>query len=124
MTRISFEDSAGMNLMELGMALMIERDDSMSLFAMAKEFETHWRTPVEPEDILPCYRKMIERGWLEPHPTESDRMIITVRGKATSFTAFLAFVRMVDPTGGYFKASIVFSLTTGTPLRSEEEGDD
>ena len=114
MKRITFADSAGMTLMELGMALMVERDNAMSLLATAKEFETHWRTVVEPEEVVPCYRRMIERGWLEPHPTESDRMLITVLGKATSYTAFLAFVRMVDPTGGYFKASVVFSLTTGT----------
>ena len=45
MKRITFDDSAGMTLMELGMALMVERDDTTSLLTMAKEFETHWRTP-------------------------------------------------------------------------------
>ncbi len=124
MKRITFDDSAGMTLMELGIALMVERDDTTSLLAMANEFETHWRTPVTPEAIVPCYRRMIERGWLEPHPHESDRVLITLKGKATAFTAFLAFVRMVDPTGGYFKASVIYSLTTGTRIRDEDADDD
>lgn len=121
MKRISFEDSAGMTIMEVGIALMLLRDDQTSLLAMADEFEMHWRSTVTPEELVPCYRRMIERAWLEPHPTQSDRMMVTGKGKATAYTAFCSFVRLVDPTGDYFKASIVFSLTTRMRLGDDDD---
>lgn len=121
MKRISFEDSAGMTILELGIALMLERDDETSLLTMAAEFEIHWRTPVTPEDLVTAFRRMIERDWLEPHPTQSSRMLVTQKGKATAYTAFCSFVRMVDPTGNYFKASVVYSLTTRPKVDDDDD---
>lgn len=112
MTPINFEDSAGMTVMELGIFLMLERSDSTSLLEMSREFGTHWRTEVTPGDLIPSYRRMIERNWFEPHPTDSARVLVTDLGKAVSYAAFLGFVRLVDPSNKYFMASVVYGLTT------------
>ena len=121
MKRITFDDSAGMTLMELGIALMVERDDTTSLLAMANEFETHWRTPVAPEAILPCYRRMIERHWLEPHPSDANRLLVTLLGRAVSYSAFCAFVHLFDPSGRYIKAGIVYGMTTRPDMGDDDD---
>ena len=46
---------------------------------------------------------------------------MTTTGDAVTFAAFSGFVRLVDPTGDYFKASLVYALTT---RRTEEQDDD
>ena len=120
MKRVNFEHSAGMTVMELGICLMLERSDATSLLEMSREFAGHWRTEVGPDDLVTSYRRMIERQFLEPHPTDSGRMLVTDLGKSVSYSAFLGFVRLVDPTNKYFMASVVWGLTT-RPAGSDDD---
>ena len=118
---VAFSDSAGMTIMEIGMAMLLMRTGSAELDDFAVEFARQFRVPVEADDLRPCYIKMLERGLIEPHPSESPRVLMTTTGDAVTFAAFSGFVRLVDPTGDYFKASLVYALTT---RRTEEQDDD
>ncbi|UAJ12394.1 hypothetical protein [Polymorphobacter megasporae] len=117
---VAFTDSAGMTIMEIGMAMLLMRTGSAELDDFAAEFARQFRVPVEPVDLRPCYTRMLERHWIEPHPTEPLRVLVTKAGEDTTFAAFAGFVRLVDPTGDYFKASIIFGMTT----REHQEDDD
>ncbi|QYE37199.1 hypothetical protein KZX46_21415 (plasmid) [Polymorphobacter sp. PAMC 29334] len=121
MADVAFNDSAGMTIMEIGMAMLLMRAGTAELDDFAAEFARRFRVPVEPFDLRPCYNRMIERGWLEPHPTEAPRVLVTLAGEQVTYAAFSGFIRLVDPTGQYFKASMVFALTT---RRHEEDDDD
>lgn len=121
MQRILFEDSAGITLIELGILLMLDRSDRTSLLEMARQFSVHWRCDVEPEVLLISFRRMIERSWIEPHPGESDRTLLTDLGKVFCYQSFLGFVHLVDPTGTYFKASVVCGLTTRPPGADDDD---
>ena len=117
---VAFSDSAGMTIMEIGMAMLLMRTGSAELDDFAVEFARQFRVPVEVVDLRPCYNRMLERRWIEPHPTQPPRVLVTEAGEAITFAAFAGFVRLVDPTGDYFKASIIFGMTT----RQHQEDDD
>jgi hypothetical protein len=117
---VAFSDSAGMSIMELGMAMLLMRADSAELDDFAAEFARQFRVQVEHDDLRPCYNRMLERGWLEPHPSDAPRVLVTAKGEAVTYAAFSGFVRLVDPRGQYFKASLVYALTT----RKHEDDDD
>ena len=118
---VAFSDSAGMTIMEIGMAMLLMRTGTAELDDFATEFARQFRVPVEADDLRPCYIKMLERGLIEPHPSEAPRMLMTSTGDAVTFAAFSGFVRLLDPRGEYFKASLVYALTT---RRTEEQDDD
>ena len=119
-TSVAFGDSAGMTIMEVGMAIMLMRRGSAELDEFAGSFANHFKTPVSADDLRPCYTRMLERRWIEPHPTEPPRVLVTSAGEDVTYAAFAGFVRMIDPTGEYFKASIIYAMTT----RQHEEDDD
>lgn len=119
-TSVAFGDSAGMTILEVGMAIMLMRRGSVAFDEFADGFANHFRTPVTADDLPPCYTRMLERRWIEPHPTEPPRVLVTGTGQDVTYAAFAGFVRMVDPTGDYFKASIIYAMTT----RQYEEDDD
>lgn len=112
MSPIAFKDSSGTSVLELGMMLMLLRSDHASLFKMADEFAGHFKTPVDVEDLTRAHLRLCERDWLERHPRDPSRTLVTDVGKRVAYSAFGGFVRLVDPTGQYFKASVVFALTT------------
>ncbi len=117
---VAFTDSAGMSIMEIGMAMLLMRTGSAELDDFAAEFARHFRVPVERDDIRPCYIGLLERGLIEPHPSETTRVLMTTTGEALTYAAFSGFIRLVDPSGQYFKASIIFGMTT----RQHQEDDD
>ena len=78
----------------------------------ADEFAGHFKTPVDVEDLTRAHLRLCERDWLERHPRDPSRTLVTDVGKRVAYSAFGGFVRLVDPTGQYFKASVVFALTT------------
>ena len=118
---VAFGDSAGMTIMEIGMAILLMRRGSAELDEFAGVFAEHFRTPVTAADLRPCYTRMLERRWIEPHPTEPPRVLVTSAGEDVTWTAFAGFVRLVDPTGNYFKASIVYAMTTRTHAEDDDD---
>ena len=66
---VAFSDSAGMTIMEIGMAMLLMRTGSAELDDFATEFARQFRVPVEADDLRPCYIRMLERGLIEPHPS-------------------------------------------------------
>ena len=120
MTESAFSDCGGVTIMELGMAVMLMRSGRATFEDFAQQFTTHFRTTVEPHELRPCYNRMIERRWLELHPTEPARVLVTEAGETLVYAAFSGFVRLVDPNGTYFKASIIYGMTT----RQHEEDND
>ncbi len=120
MTEIAFADCGGVTVMELGMAVMLMRSGRATFDDFAKAFTTHFKTSVDPAELRPCYNRLVERRWLEPHPTEAARVLVTETGENIVYAAFSGFVRLVDPDGTYFKASIIYGMTT----RQHREDDD
>ncbi len=120
MSGVAFGDSAGMTIMEVGMAVLLMRRGSAELDDFADTFALYFGTPVTAASLRPCYTRMLERNWIEPHPTQSPRVLMTKVGEEITWAAFRGFVRLVDPGDKYFKASIIFAMTT----RQREEDDD
>ena len=120
MTAVAFRDSGSMSVMEIGMVMLLMRRGSAALEDFADTFSVQFKTPVSVDDLRPCYTRMLERRWIEAHPTEPPRMLVTSAGEDLTFAAFAGFVRLVDPGGQYFKASIIFGMST----RQRAEDDD
>ena len=118
---VAFSDCGGMTIMELGMAVMLMRSGRATFADVAQAFATHFKTLVDADELRPCYRRMIERRWIELHPSEPARVLVTEAGENVVYAAFSGFVRLVDPNGSYFKASIIYGMTT---RQHEEEDDD
>lgn len=120
MPPVSFAEVGNMSMVEVGIALMLLRADTTRIADMANEFAAHFKLPVVVDDLKGPFGRMIERRWIEPHPTDQNRVLVTRTGETITYSAFSGFVRLVDPSGNYFKASIVYALTT----RQHEEDDD
>ena len=121
MVDVAFRDTAGMTIMEIGMAVMLMRRGSAALDDFAEAFAANSRTGVTADDLRPCYTRMLERRWIEPHPTDAPRVLMTEVGEQVTWEAFSGFVRMIDPGGNYFKASIVYAMTTRQHMEDRDD---
>ena len=120
MERVSFEQCGGATIAEIGIAVMLMRSPDATLSDFADGFRAHFKVPVDVAEMRSPYTRMLERGWIEHHPTQPGVMLVTRKGETVTYAAFSGFVRLVDPNGNYFKASIIYAMTT----RQHQEDDD
>jgi len=117
---VNFGECVGTTVVEMGIAFLMMRAPDATLDDHADEFEKFFKVPVAAAELRPAYNRMIERGWIEHHPTEAGVMLVTRKGETVTYAAFSGFVRLVDPQGKVFKASVIFAMST----RAHQEDDD
>lgn len=75
-----------------------------------REIEGWFEMPLCPRDLQTCVHRMVERGWLAPHPAKAGGYVLTDAGEEMVEQAFKGFVRFIDAGENRWDVGMMFQI--------------
>jgi len=75
-----------------------------------QEIEGWFETPVTPSEIQASVSRMMELGWLAPHPLKPGGYLLTDMGEEVVEQAFKGFVRFIDAGENRWDVGMMFQI--------------
>jgi len=76
----------------------------------SREIAAWFDMPVGSSDIDRTVTRMIERGWLQPHPARTAGYVLTEVGEDVVEQAFKGFVRFIDAGENRWEVGMMFQI--------------